>query len=200
LDPGVEGVLFLEPFRSLAQRLDPDPAHSTQVALLAGKLFDGLKPFHELEEAGRILLEAAALCHDIGWSRAEKNHHKCSRDIILSMPLKDVDYGDRIAVALLARYHRKGVPRRNHKYYSGLSMQDQMRVSKLAAILRIADGLDSTHRRVVRELTVQDNGHTVILKLYTNADASREIQVVVKKKAYLFKQVYNRKLIVIEHP
>lgn len=185
---------LLQPFQHLMETLDPEPSHPAQVARLSIKLFDELNCLHNLGARERFLLEAAALCHDIGWSRSEKKHHKASRDIILSQRFEGLTSVERTIVALLARYHRKAIPKIKHKYYRDLCVEDQVRVRKLAAILRIADGLDRTHRAVVRDLLVHDDGETVTLKLSTIQDASIECLVVVEKKQNLFEEVYNRKL------
>lgn len=190
----------LAPFLSLRENLDPDPAHSAQVAKLALDLFDNLSGLHRLGAKERLLLHAAALCHDVGLVRGEKAHHKTSRDILLAQQIPGVSPVKLIIIALTARYHRKALPGPKHRYYKELSRANQLRVRKLAGILRIADGLDRTHTGVVQGLSVADDGETVRIQITTRHDASLERLVVAEKKQGLFEKVFARKLEIVEIP
>ena len=138
-DPGLPGV------KRLAGAMNEKPEHASQVRAIALALFDETAALHGLGSAERRLLEAAALLHDIGHSMRRKPHHKASRDGILEAEFEEFTEREQRMVACIARYHRKAHPKREHRIYSGLSPADQAIVRALAAILRIADGLDRAH-------------------------------------------------------
>src|SRR5690606_15111001 len=100
---------------------------------------------HGLEGPDRTLLMAAALLHDCGKLISSNRHHKHSRYLILHSGIEGLDESEVDMVAMIARYHRGPRPRKTHSRYGELDSSDRKRVKKLAALLRIADGLDSDH-------------------------------------------------------
>ena len=73
--------------------------------------------------------------------------------------------GERGLVANVARYHRKALPSDGHPDYMALDDRDRMLVRRLAALLRLADGLDADHFQVVEAATVVDRGDHARLEL-----------------------------------
>lgn len=138
--------------------------HAVEVARLAVRLFDELKPLHGLGWKERVLLNAAALLHDIGMAFGPESHHKASRDMILQDKTLGLEHRDRVVLALVARYHRRSLPSPQHKYFQDLSFYDQEIVAALAALLRIADGLDRGHQDNVKDVRVEYNSGRVLLK------------------------------------
>jgi len=131
------------------RRFDPDPAHALHVAHVAVKLFDELNNagLHTMAQQYRVLLEYGCILHDIGWSEGQTKHHKRAFSMIekAQLPLSKED--QRI-VALVARFHRKAEPD-DQPEFQVLSAQTRDVVSKLAAIIRIADSLDRLHNQQV---------------------------------------------------
>ncbi len=145
-DPGLASV------RRLAREIDPEPEHVFQVCKLAEILFDRTTDIHGLGADARRLLSAGALLHDIGHTISEQGHHKHARDLILGYELPGFSDTERATVAMIARYHRKAHPSNSHKVFCDLDCESQALVTKLAAILRIADGLDRAHDAAVRDV------------------------------------------------
>ena len=60
---------------------------------------------------------------------------------------------------MLARYHRKAAPSRDHEDYMALRRRDRGMIERLAALLRLADALDRQHSGVVRgvDVTIDDD-------------------------------------------
>ena len=54
-------------------------------------------------------------------------------------------------IACVARYHRKALPKSRHVGFRDLSAPARLTVERLAALLRIADGLDRAHMQRVRQ-------------------------------------------------
>jgi len=143
---------LLQGVKRLADAFDPDPRHSAQVTALSLTLFDQLAGLHRYRGRPRLLLEIAAVLHDIGWSRTKgSGHHKHSRDMILQADLPGLTKRERDVCSLVARYHNKAMPDKSrHGQFANLNKQDRDLVSWLAAILRVADGLDGMHGGAVR--------------------------------------------------
>src|SRR3989441_287045 len=66
----------VESARRLGKKYFFDEKHGNIVAKLAVQIFDQTKAFHELDAEARLLLEIAALLHDIGHYVNVYNHHK----------------------------------------------------------------------------------------------------------------------------
>lgn len=153
-----------------------DEGHARQVAKLALALFDGIKELHGLGKRPRLLLECAALLHDIGFTRDNKrDHHKRAMDLILKGSLTGLSEMERIMVAQVARYHRKSLPSVAHDTYRLLDMRHRRTVDVLAACLRVADGLDRTHQGVVRDVACRITSADIILALSVHGNADEEI-------------------------
>ena len=134
----------------LADLMDEDPTHSTQVAHLALELFDGLRPLHGLGDDRRELLEAAALLCNVGLFVAHTGHHKHTYYVIRNSDhlLGFTDHEIEL-IAVVARYHRKSAPKPTHAEFAALSADDQQAVRTLAGILRVAIALDRTHAGLI---------------------------------------------------
>ena len=173
--------------KRLADATDPDRRHTAQVTKLALALFDKLMDLHGLAARERILLEITALLHDIGWSRTtDGGHHKHSRDMILEAELPGLTEDERTLCALIARYHNKAEPDASrHKGFAALKKKERALVSWLAAILRVADGLDCTHRCAVRIGECELGRKRLTISLAARGESAGEISGAEKKSSLL---------------
>jgi exopolyphosphatase/guanosine-5'-triphosphate,3'-diphosphate pyrophosphatase len=128
-------------------------------------LFDQTSALHGLGPAERGLLEVAGLLHDVGYAVAQSAHHKHSLYLIRNADLDGFSARERDLVANIARYHRKALPADRHAEYMALDDDDRTLVRRLAALLRLADGLDADHFQVVEAATVVDGGDHLRLEL-----------------------------------
>jgi exopolyphosphatase/guanosine-5'-triphosphate,3'-diphosphate pyrophosphatase len=149
---GDERTRRFDEMHALARRFGQLEAHQNNVAALSLALFDGLTDLHRFTPADRDALFASALVHDIGRAIAASAHHKHGAYIVRNAGLTGWR-GDEIElIAALVRYHRKSLPKTTHVEYASATPAERERIAKLAAILRIADGLDR-RRRCRRERT-----------------------------------------------
>jgi exopolyphosphatase/guanosine-5'-triphosphate,3'-diphosphate pyrophosphatase len=176
---------ILKVVRQLAIKCDYEKQHSEHVTSLALNLFDELKPLHKLTNADRFILNCAAILHDIGWIDGQKGHHKTAMKIILeSQRLPFSDEQQRM-IALIARYHRKALPKDSHPLFSQLSDKNKQKIRILAGILRIADGLDRTHTSVVRTIKCDLSGKDIIIKYKSSGPSDYETMAAYKKSDLL---------------
>jgi exopolyphosphatase/guanosine-5'-triphosphate,3'-diphosphate pyrophosphatase len=178
----------------LAQTCEYDANHIHQVARLALRLFDELQPLHNLGTMERDWLHYAALLHDIGWIEGWKEHHKVSLRIILTTPMLNFSNKERYIVGSIARYHRKALPSLKHAHYATLSESERQIVDILAGILRLADGLDSSHQMLVRDLSVKTTPKKITIHCAVQSKKEEEKQTGIEK-ADLLQQVFNRTIV-----
>jgi exopolyphosphatase/pppGpp-phosphohydrolase len=177
----------------LAEQCGFDEKHSRHVTRLALRLFDELHELHELESTDRFWLECAGLLHDIGWVEGWKAHHRTALRIILETPLLVLNNRERLIIGSIARYHRKALPSLTHDHFAALSDVDQEIVNRLAALLRLADGLDREHQQRVRDLTCKIRPRKVVIRCSAE-HAFPEEEHAARDKSDLFELVYHRKV------
>ncbi len=173
----------------LGRRCNYDEAHANQVARLALSLFDQLRDLHGLDAAARELLEYAALVHDIGWHISHSSHHKHSYYLIKNGDLEGFSPVEVELIANIARYHRRSAPKRSHEPYMALRAEERTLVCKLAAILRLADGMDRGHYGNVQRVGVIRSKRRITFRLLTRSDPELEIWGF-RHKADLFQEVF----------
>jgi exopolyphosphatase/guanosine-5'-triphosphate,3'-diphosphate pyrophosphatase len=134
-----------------AERFGANLAHARQVTALARDLLAGLEAAGEtFAPEARSLLTAAAGLHEVGQIVAQSAHHKHSAYLIRHAGLRGFTPREVELVAQLARYHRRSGPKTTHADHAALPPADRALVSRLAGVLRVADGLDRSHAGQVR--------------------------------------------------
>ena len=170
-----------------------DAAHGRHGALLAARLFDELVDEHRLGERERLLLQVAALLHDIGIYVSVRAHHKHSQYILAASQIFGLSDDETAVVANVARYHRRGMPQRSHLPYVALDRQDRLLVNKLAALLRVANALDAEHLQKVRDLRLVRRDGTWLLEYTANGDATME-QMAATARADMLAETFGRQV------
>lgn len=98
-------------------------------------------------------------------------------------------------IACVARYHRKAEPKLKHKMFAQLNKNERIIVRKLAAILRIADGLDRSHNAGVKNVKINLQNKGLLFKVFTNSSYELEKFGFEKKKS-LFEKAYKKSLFI----
>lgn len=166
--------------------------HSTQVTKLSLKLFDELRPFHNLSDNDRELLEYGSLTHDIGYHISHHKHHKHALYLILNADLKGFSQEEIEIIGHVARYHRRSTPKSRHKQFDILTPDQKRRIRALAGILRVADGLDRSHFQNVIDLHAEVSDK-VYLYIQTIGDPQLEIWGAMRKRE-LFEKLFSKSL------
>ena len=173
----------------VAEKYRVEVAHARHVADLAVWLFDHLQEEHGLSRRHRLLLEVAALVHEVGGFVSNRAHHKHSYYLISNAEVFGLGRDELQIVALVARYHRRAVPKPTHLEYVNLPRDRRTVVSKLAALLRVADALDRGHAQSVRDLACELRTEEFVIRVPGTADLNLERRAV-ETKADLFEDVY----------
>lgn len=181
----------------LAARYQSDPRHGEHVARLCARFFASLSDLHQLGPHDALLLQVAAILHEVGAFISPRAHHKHSEYIILNSEIFGLDRLDVSIVALVARYHRHSGPRPDHPHYHDLSTENRIRVSKLAALLRVADALERTHDQRVNEIEIKRHRDKLHIGIPGIGDAAVE-KLAMQSKADLFQQVFGLEVVIDE--
>ena len=185
---GAHDKALLTAARAFAHRMDHDATHGEHVRLLARALFSQLRDVHGVPDDKGVLLEVAALLHDIGEVVNPQGHHKHSEYMIRWGRIPGLDDNAREIVALLARTNRKDATRAKQIISeSSLSKDLRGQARKLSALLRIADSLDSQHRSRVEQVIATRMGNAVVLDLVVRDGPTRD-DTNLLRKADLFRE------------
>lgn len=170
---------------SFARQAHWEERHSRHVTALALSLFDQLGGLHGLDGRARELLQWAGYLHDVGYLVSPKGHHKHSYRLISSAYWPHFEQWEVQAMAAIARYHRKRRPRDGDQELAGLSRGQKRMVRLLAAILRVADGMDRTHLSMVRRVRARVENGALMLGLVSVPGAELELHYALEKSDLL---------------
>ena len=159
---------------ALAERCHLHEAHARQVAAHALGLFDATASRHGLQAPERSLLEYAALLHDIGRHISYPDRHRHTEYLVRNGGLRGFDPREVEMMALVGRYHRRGVPRKKNVAFAALARPDREAVRVMAGLLRLADALDRSHRGVVKAVAVSETSRGLRLRCEVEGDAGLE--------------------------
>jgi exopolyphosphatase/guanosine-5'-triphosphate,3'-diphosphate pyrophosphatase len=179
--------------RWFARRLDYNPQHAEQVARLALSLFDQLRPIHEMGADLRLVLEMAALLHDVGHFVSRKSHHRHGEYLIRNGEIPELRGWRRDMVAALVRYHNsKSEPQLEHASYAALDGERRRQARLLTSLLRIAEKLESEHAQRISGVDVQISGRKAIF-IIRAMDGTRLDLLGLERKSGLFEKEFQLK-------
>jgi dTMP kinase len=179
-------------------RYNNDFTHPRKVAELASSLFDQTLSLHGYGPEERRYLVAAAYLHDIGHALSEKRHEEFTYEAIMREDLKILTRAEREIIANVACLHRQPYAKMKFDSLARLSGANQIRVKRLAALLRIADALDESGRSVVRAIRCYEEHGVVYFDLHAVSKALPE-RAAVLRKADLFERVFQKPVVVVRN-
>lgn len=182
----------------IAQRYGVDVPHQQFVTKFALQFFDQLRPIHRLDNHDRLLLEIASKVDDIGNFINQSGHYRHSAYILEANPLIGLSDDDNRTIAEVARYHSAETPNVAQAHYRHLDDDVQLKVAKLAAILRLVDALDDSRQQKIYDIQLKlTNDGRLKIKASANDDLVLE-KWSFSKKSKLFKEVFGIQPVLIE--
>ena len=175
----------------IADKYDDHRKHAQATTRFALLLFDKLMKLHGLEARERLLLELAGVMHDIGKYINPIGHYFYSYRLIISSDIMGLSERERTMVANVAYYHSSRTPQEADVNFQTLREEDKVVVAKLAAIIRVADALDRSHRQKVTDLTVRVQEDSITVLAAADEDITLELWTFAQKAVY-FAEVFGR--------
>ncbi len=181
---------------NLGKKFHLDEDHSRYVTRIALKLFDCLESELGLDRHARLILESAAILHDIGSFIRSSDHHIHSQYIILHSDIFGLNKEDMNILSNVVRYHRSELPNASHPGYAALPRTDRTMVLKLSALLRVADALDRGHSQHIQDFDIELTRDTLFLRARGTHDITLE-RLALEEKADLFEDIFGYNLMMI---
>jgi exopolyphosphatase/guanosine-5'-triphosphate,3'-diphosphate pyrophosphatase len=138
------------------------------------------------------------MLHDIGMFIGRNGHHKHSYYLIKHSGLLGHSEEEVGIIAAIARYHRGSEPKEAHEAFYTVSPENRKVLTDMAAILRVAEALDRSHKQVIERVTVamqpfQKGGYekkllSLIVKLKSGENCYSEGWALLEKKEFFENQ------------
>jgi exopolyphosphatase/guanosine-5'-triphosphate,3'-diphosphate pyrophosphatase len=146
--------------RHLARSYGVDQERADRVAAYALSLYDQSKGLlHHDDGAGRLLLWAAAQLHACGKHINTAAYHKHTWYLIRHGELLGYSELEHLMVAAMARYHRRGLPKKRHESWQLIEGREEKRtVASLSLLLRLAAALDRRPGALIERISLKPQG------------------------------------------
>ncbi|MDR2649561.1 MAG: HD domain-containing protein [Clostridiales bacterium] len=180
---------------ALAKKCEAMESHYKQVENFAVKIFDKMKKLHGMGAREKLLLQTAAILHDIGKFINLSHHYRHSYEIIIGTDITGLNQLEIEIVANLAMYHAYQAPSPSDANYTRLDLYNRVLVSKLTAILRLADALDRSHAQKFDEIDVKITDDELLITISTDENIDLE-QWSFQDKGAFFEEVFGIKAVI----
>ncbi len=142
---------ILSAAKNLAERYDGYSSHTEAVLKMSMVIFDAMKKVHGMGNRERLLLQTAAILHDCGRYISLVNQAECSYQIIMASEIIGMTHLERQMAANIVKYNSHPLPQYQNMV-DRMSQGNYMIVAKLAAIIKIANAMDRSHRQKFRNI------------------------------------------------
>ena len=174
------------------------PDHALQVSKLALRIYDELVRLKlmKADTEDRLILEAAAVLHDIG--HPQQPHHEVGFDF-LADEIPRLTSNEPISKEALSTllvsvlWHNE----RSYLKRGSIEIPDRNHAEKIAAIIRVADGLDLISQPPIKEIALSDNDRK--LRFVITSKHPIDLQIArAKSKSDLMKSAFALQDIIFE--
>lgn len=163
--------------------------HSARISEIACQIFDKLKKVHGLDGSKRLLLELASTLHSCGSFVNVRLHNQCTFDLVKGMDLFGLRQSEVLETAFVAGSVSNSLFTEENPDFAWLPTEERIVVSKMSAIFRLANALDKSHRRKLRDLKVHLEDDRVLFKAKASENTLLE-RWAFEESAQYFKEVF----------
>ncbi len=162
---------------------------------IALTIFDSMKKVHGLEQRDRLLLRLATLLHDCGKYISMTNLGECSYSIIMATEIIGLSHMEREIVANVVKFNHEEFEYYDVSKASTLDQESYLRIAKLTAILRVANGLDRSHKQKFKDVKTILKDDVLTITVDTKEDITLE-KGMFSHRADFFEEVYSVKPVI----
>lgn len=174
--------------RNTAKRYRCNQTHINDVSDIALEIFDRMKKIHGLDKRSRLLLQIAVILHDCGKYININAGGEDAYNIIMATEIIGLSHNERELVANIVKYNTVWLPSYAN-IPKRMSRDNYIVISKLTAILRVANALDRSHKQKIKSIKANLSDKTLVIQTDTVADISLE-KALFAPKADFFEEVY----------
>ncbi len=184
-DPTVD---TLSAARHVGKRYRYDKKHGDYVEGAALAIFDAAKKYHGMNKRQRLLLQLAAILHEVGKYINVSHHNIRSYNIIHTTEIIGLEREEQEIIAYVARFYNTDDLYKD-RYYQYLDREQRKVIAKLTAILQLADSLDASHRQKGQRLVVTCLADSITLSVFSQENMAFE-EWAFAKRCDFYQQVF----------
>lgn len=183
----------------MARRYDGNLERSKLLEKVACGLFDATKKVHGMTKREKLLLRIAAILNDCGRYISIDAGAECGYEIIMATEMIGLSHAEREIVANVVKFNKV-----DFEYYDELAMKtlltknNYLRIVKLTALLRIADGICRSYRTKVLDATYNLKESELVISVASDSDIELE-KGFFYRKAALFDEAFSIKPVLKEN-
>jgi exopolyphosphatase/guanosine-5'-triphosphate,3'-diphosphate pyrophosphatase len=163
--------------------------HIQYVDEISEMLLNKLSKTNKFTEKEVLCLKIAVILHNIGKYINPDKHYINSNYIINNTDIIGLSENDRKLIGLIVKYQSYLLPSEKDEEYAGLSVVEKISVSKLAAIMRIADALDKNYKQKFKSIKIKSKKKNIIIEVESKSNAYIE-QIKFNEYKDFFKEVF----------
>lgn len=179
---------ILSAARNIAKRYQGNKNHTQVLEKNVGLIFDCMKKYHGMGNRERLLLQLAAILHGCGKYISMRNSGDCAYNIIMSTEIIGLSHREREIVANIVKYNTDALTYLD-KEGALADRETYVCVTKLTAILRIANALDRSHKQKFKNIKLSVKNEQLVIATDFTDDISLEREMF-SSKADFFEEIY----------
>lgn len=177
--------------KNIGKRYAVNRPHIQNIQMIAMEIFDSMKKIHGMGARERLLLQIAAMLHDVGKYISLNSPGQCTYHIIMSNEIIGLSHAEREMIALIGRYNTEYLPQYDQfAQAAAVSEEKYLKIAEMTAILRLANTLDRSHQQKVQQARAVLKERELTLYLTVNGDFTLE-QGLCKDKMDFFYEVFS---------
>ena len=177
--------------KAMSKRYQGNEDRNALIEQVACDLFDATRKIHGMGKRDKLLLRIASLLNDCGRYVSIEAGAECGYDIIMATEMIGLSHTEREIVANIVRFNKM-----QFEYYGEIAAESlidkgsYLKIAKLSALFRIADGICRSYRTKVNDVRFSVKGDELVVNVYTVDDIDLE-QGFFFRKASLFEEVFS---------
>ena len=156
-------------------------------------IFDNVGENYGLTRRDRLLLQLSVILSECGRYISLSNVGDSAYGIVMATEIIGLSHIEREIVANIVKYSKE-----SFEYYNtleALGVESYLRIAKLTAIIRLAQGLDLSHKGKSENMLITWDDNKLILSVETNADMTLEVELF-DQSAMFFEEVFHIKPVI----
>ena len=176
----------------MAEHYESDMEHTKNVTHLSMEIFDSVRKISGSTPRDRLLLRVASILHDCGKFVNMMYGTDNSYYLILNTEIIGISEDEKRIIANAIRFNSSVEVPDYSMVASQMSHVDYVRMLKMAAILRLANGMDRSHQQRIQDVRVTISGPELKIMANTIYDITLE-QGMMENRSHFFEQIYGLK-------